>query len=143
MTGIKKIKLYNIDPVNLQAIQTVIPDAQVVVTIPNSELQHIVDDNYVYLDVLTDFKTIVKSVAVSNEPDLSLPGQLEELVLVALQKTYARLQQIGVPANVTVPFPSTIVDFGLTPSSSTLRTEVKEPVQKILQQVSLGLKLQT
>ena len=143
MAGIRKIKLYNIDIANLQAIKTVIPDAEVVVMIPNSELQQIVDDNYAYLDVLSDFKTIVKSVAVSNEPDLNLPEQLEGLVLVALQKTYNRLQQIGVPANVTVPFPSTIVDFGLTPSSSTLRTEVKEPVQKILQQVSLGLKLQT
>lgn len=136
-TGTTRIKLYDIDTAILTGIQQGIPNAEVMVAIPNGDLQNIVNGDYSKLDKLIPFAQMVKYVAVSNEPDANLtPDQFGSQLVPALQRTRAYLRnQLKIGAKVTVPFANTIVADCFPPSACTINPNLKQYMPAILEEV--------
>ena len=141
-TGIKKVKLYDIAPDTLSAIQATIPGAEVTVGIGNhllSQAASSVSSALSIVQPLTSYASIVKYVAVSNEPNAVYNAdQLTNLVLPALRNVRQALAQLNLPIKVTIPFSMSIMSLSYPPSAGQLQASIL-PQLKALLQVNISI----
>jgi len=131
------MKLYDIDPETLSAIKNAIPDAEVTVGIGNHLLTQAATSVSAALTIvqpLSSYTGMVKTVAVSNEPNTVYNAdQLTNLVLPALRNVRAALAQLKLPIHVTVPFTMSIMSASYPPSAGQLQSTILPQLKALLQ----------
>ena len=120
--GITRLRMYDIVPEALTAIQTQIPDARVSVAVPNgSVLQLATDPDYAatVVGALAPYASIVDAVVVGNEVDAAFGGELAT-VTAAVQNMQYALALAQLPVKTTVSFTMGVVTGSYPPSNATL-----------------------
>ena len=135
--GIKKLRLYSIKLDTLTAIKEVIPDAQVIVQIPNhlvGEAASNYDTALAMVKPLADYTSIVSHIAVSNDPESTFTvDELSTILLPALNNVRGALVQLGLPIKPTVPFSTSILGTEFPPSAASLKGDLLPQLKSLLQ----------
>ena len=120
--GITRLRMYDIVPSALSAIQATIPDAKVSVAIPNGSVSQLAGDPGYAATVLTGlapYTSIVDTIVVGNEVDNAFAGELGT-VTTAVANMQRAIAAQGLPIATTVSFTMGIVTDSYPPSNAVL-----------------------
>ena len=123
-SGITRLRMYDVIPDALSAIQASIPTARVTVAVPNGSVPRLVSDaTYAasVLDSLAPYKSVVDTIVVGNEVDQAFGGDLSQ-VTAAVKNMQDAIVAQGLPIATTVSFTMGVVTGSYPPSNATLNT---------------------
>ena len=133
--GITRLRMYDIVPEALTAIQTTIPNARVSVAIPNGSVSQLATDPSYATTVVAALKPyapILDTVVVGNEVDTAFAGDLST-VTSAVANMQAALAAGQLPAATTVSFTMGVVTNSYPPSNAVLNPALTGLTQLLAQ----------
>jgi len=136
-SGVKKIRLPSLKLEPLMAIKSIIPDAQVVVTITNHLVTQLATDfsaAVAAMQPLADYTSVISHIAVSNEPETAFTaGELSTVLIPAVNNIRGALVQLNLPIKLTIPFSMSILGTDFPPSKASLKVDLLPQLQSLLQ----------
>lgn len=120
--GITRVRMYDVIPDALSAIQTQIPTARVSVAVPNGSVSQLATDPSYAASVVSSLKpfaSIVDAVVVGNEVDTAFVGDLPT-VTAAVTNMQNAIAAAQLPVATTVSFTMGMVTGSYPPSNATL-----------------------